>query len=518
MSQFKKLASDTALYGISTILARMINFLLAPIQTYAFGKPAELSSNVEFYAYIGVLLALYTLGLETAFFRFAVRNPEQRQRVFNDSLSLVLLVSILPTAAIIFWASTIAQALDYKGQERFIVWSALLVAIDAIMAIPFARLRAENKARQFVQAKVINVLIVVSLNVFFLILCKDIYEGDYLFGLRPLIQYMYDPGIGPGYIFLANLIGNAFYLLILWRAFAGFRFRINRAELWVLLIYAFPIMLTNLVGVINSLTDRIFLRHLLPEGFYAGISSADALGIYGNCYKLSVFMALAIQSFKFAADPFFFSQAEDKNAPNLLARVTKWFLIVCVILWVGASLNLDVLGLVLSKRYRVGLDIVPLLLLANLFLGIYYNISFWFKLSDKTKFGTLITAVGAGVTIIGNILLIPVMGYMGCAIAFLISSFVMMAMCYFLGEKHYPVPYDVRSAVGYVVGAGLLIYLSWQFPIANLWIAVPVHLTLCGLFVASVLFIERDTFQPLIARFRKRNNRVTLKQSSPNSK
>ena len=154
---------------------------------------------------------------------------------------------------------------------------------------------------------------------------------------------------------------------------------------------------------------------------------------------------------------------------------------------------------------------MPLLLLANLFLGVYYNISFWFKLSDKTKFGTLITAVGAAVTIIGNIVLIPRMGYMGCAVAFLISSFVMMAMCYFLGEKHYPVPYDVRSAAGYVVGAGLLIYLSWQFPIANLWIAVPVHLALCLLFVATVLLIERDTIQPMIARFRKRKNPLPLK-------
>ena len=186
----------------------------------------------------------------------------------------------------------------------------------------------------------------------------------------------------------------------------------------MLLVYAFPLMLTNLAGLVNNTTDRIFLRHFLPAGFYEGISSADALGIYGNCYKLSVFMALAIQSFKFAADPFFFSQAEDKNAPDLLARVTKWFLIVCVLIWVLTSLNLDLLGLVVSKRYRVGLDIVPLLLLAYLFLGVYYNISFWFKLSDKTKFGTLITVVGATVTIAGNIVLIPLMGYMGCAVAF----------------------------------------------------------------------------------------------------
>jgi O-antigen/teichoic acid export membrane protein len=210
-----------------------------------------LSSNVEFYAYIGVLLALYTLGLETAFFRFAVRNPDQRQRVFNDSLSIVMAVSILPTIVFILFAHQIAVALDYPGQEQFIIWSALLVAIDAIVSIPFARLRAENKARQFVKAKVINILIVVSLNVFFLIICKDIYEGDYLTALRSVIGQLYDPTIGPGYIFLANLIGNALYVFVLRKAFTGFSFRVNWAEVRVLLVYAFPIMLTNLASSIH---------------------------------------------------------------------------------------------------------------------------------------------------------------------------------------------------------------------------------------------------------------------------
>lgn len=516
MSQFKKLASDTALYGVSTILARSINFALAPIQTYAFQRPSELSSNVTLYAWIGVLLTVYTLGLETAFFRFAARaksneNAEERLQVFNRTTSLVLLASLLPTLVLIGFASEIAQWLNYPGQGLMVVWAALLLAIDSIVAIPFARLRAENKARQFVMAKVINILLNVALNVFFIVICKDVAEGDYLPAFQPIASWIYRPEIGPGYILLANLIANALYFVILRNAFSGFRFTFKWPVAKSLLLYSLPIMLTGLSGVLNALTDRLLLRRFLPEGFYPDLTSEDALGIYGNCLKLSIFMALAINSFKFAADPFFFGQAEDKNSPKLLAVVTKWFLIVCVLIWVGVSLNLDVVGLVVAPLYRRGLDVVPLLLLANLFLGVYYNISFWFKLSDKTKFGTLITAVGAAVTIIGNIVLIPLMGYMGCAVAFLISSFVMMAMCYFLGEKHYPVPYDVRSAAGYVVGAGLLIYVSWQFPIANLWIAVPVHLALCLLFVGTVLLIERDTIQPMVARFRKRKNPMPLK-------
>ena len=513
MNPFKKLAGDTALYGISTILPRLLNYALVPIQTYAFARPRELSSNVEFYSYIALLLVIYTFGLETAFFRYAARSrgddrAEVVNKTFNETLSIVLVITLTVTTVLLYLAPNIAVWRNYPGQTTFIRWSVLIVAIDAIIAIPFARLRVENRARQFVKAKLLNIVIVIALNVFFLVICPDIVAGKYLTGLRPLIDFVYDPAIGPGYIFLANLLGNAFYFVLLSDTFRGFRFRLNSSDVRMLLIYAFPIMLTGLANVINSLTDRLFLRDLLPEGFYAGLTNEDVLGIYGNCFKLSVFMALATQSFRYAADPFFFSRAEDKNAPELLARVTKWFTIVCVLIWVVVSLNVDVIGvLMLAPAYRQGLDVVPLLLLGNLFLGVYQNVSLWFKLTDKTKYGTLITVVGATITIIGNIILIPIIGYMGCAVAFLTSSFVMLALCYVLGDKYYPVPYDVGSAVGYVTGAGLLIWSALQFPIANLWVAVPVHLALFGLFTAVVLFVERNTLRPLLTRFRSRTEK-----------
>ncbi|MCX6213146.1 oligosaccharide flippase family protein [Spirosoma sp.] len=510
MSTFKKLASDTALYGVSTILGRLLNYVLVPIQTYAFARPKDMSSNVEFYSYIALLLVLYTFGLETAFFRFAARKPEVLPKTFNETLSLVLLISGTATVVLVYLAPEISVWLDYPGQTTFIRWSALIVAIDAIIAIPFARLRVENKARQFVKVKLLNVGITVAFNVFFLVICPDVILGKYLADLKPFISYIYDPSVGPGYIFLANLLANSFYFLLLSNAFRGFRFQFNWPDVKVLYIYAYPIMLTGLANVVNSLTDRLFLRHYLPDGFYTGangvaLTSEDALGIYGNCFKLSVFMALATQSFRFAADPFFFSRSEDKNSPELLAEVTKWFTIVCVVIWVGVSLNVDVIGAaMLSPAYRQGLNIVPLLLLGNLFLGVYQNIGLWYKLTDKTKFGTLFTLIGATITIVGNIALIPVMGYMGCVVVFLTSSFVMLVLCYVLGEKYYPVPYNVRSAAGYILVAGLLIWACWQFPIANFWIAVPVHMALFGMFIVAMLFVERRTVQPMVARLRKR--------------
>lgn len=508
LSAFKKLASDTALYGISTIAARSVNFLLTPIQTYAFRQGGTLASNVTLYAWIGVLLTIYTLGLETAFFRFAARNKgaeneAERTLVFSRTLSIVATISVVCTALILLFSVPIAQAMGYPDEVLFIQWAALLVGIDAIMAIPFARLRVEGKAKQFVIAKLINIGLNVLLNIFFVVLCKDITEGDYLPQLQPLAAVFYRPGIGPGYILLANLLANALYFLILRNAFRGFRFTLAWPEAQTLIAYAFPIMLTGLAAVLNNLTDRLFLEAFLPKNFYPGHSSKWALDVYGQCFKLSVLISLAIQSFKFAAEPFFFGQANNKDAPDLLARVTKWFIIFCVTLWVAIGLNMDLIGLVINPERRAGLGVVPLLMLGNLFLGIYYNISFWFKLSDKTKYGTLITVVGLVVTFGLNWLLIPKIGYMGCAWAFLISSFVMMALCYILGEKHYPVPYNVVSAVGYVAGGGLLIYLASFIQIRNLWLAVPYHLTLFGLFIGCMVAVEWDTIGPLVRRAKK---------------
>jgi O-antigen/teichoic acid export membrane protein len=213
-------------------------------------------------------------------------------------------------------------------------------------------------------------------------------------------------------------------------------------------------------------------------------------------------MSLATQAFRYAAEPFFLSKAGDKNSPETLAEVTKWFLITCIFIWLGVSLNLDWLKqLFLRQRiYWEGIAVVPILLLGNLFLGVYYNISVWFKLNKKTVYGTIITFIGLGITIILNIILIPKIGYMGCAISFLISCFTMTALCYYLGQKHYPVPYKINSALGYIISAGLLIYCSMQIEIDNLWISIPYHFTLLLLYTAGVVLVERETIIPLKIR------------------
>ena len=498
MSVLKKLASETASYGISTILGRSLNFLLVPIHTAAF-LPSELAVNISFYSYIAVANILYTYGMETAFFRFAAEN---KVKYYNIIQSAILMSSLFFSLILIIFASPISAYLGYVGKETFLIWIALILMIDAITAIPFARLRLEKQTKKFVFVKTINILINVFFNVIFLLVIKKIADGDYFTSLQALAKNLYSPTIGAGYIFLANLLANTTFIYFLRKELFDFKFQINIPEFKKLLLFSYPIMLMVLASTFNLLFDRLLLVRLLPEGFYPNRTAQEALGIYGNVYKLSIFMSLATQAFRYAAEPFFLSKTDDKQSPETLANVTKWFLITCIFIWLGVSLNLDLLkvNFLKNKIYWEGIAIVPILLLANLFLGIYYNMSVWFKLNKKTYFGTLITLIGLIITVLLNIILIPKMGYVGCAIAFLISCFSMTALCYFLGQRYYPVPYKIGSAMGYIISAGLLIYCVMQIQFSSLWVSVPYHLLLLALYTAGVVIVERKTIIPLKIR------------------
>jgi O-antigen/teichoic acid export membrane protein len=498
MSVLKKLAGETASYGISTILGRSLNFLLVAVHTLAF-MPQEMGINVKLYGYVAIANIIYTYGMETAFFRFA---PENKTKYYNIIQSSIIVSSIFFSAILIIFASPIIAYLGYPGKETFLIWLALIIAIDAITAIPFARLRLEKKTKRFVKAKIINILINIFLNVLFLLVFKKIAEGDYFISLQPIAQKLYNPKIGAGYIFLANLIANATFFYFLRPEFRDFKFQFDKQEFKKLWIYAYPLMIMMVASTYNLVFDRLLLEKFLPEGFYPNRSSQEALGIYGSVYKLSIFMSLATQAFRYAAEPFFLSKTGDKNSPETLADVTKWFLITCIFIWLGVSLNLDILQRLFlgQKIYWEGIAVVPVLLLANLFLGIYYNISVWFKLNNKTYFGTLITFIGLAITIIANIILIPRIGYMGCAVAFLISCFSMTALCYLLGQRYYPVPYKIESALGYIISAGLLIYCVMQIQFGSLWLSIPYHAILLLLYTAGVVIVERKTIIPLKIR------------------
>lgn len=493
MSVLKKLAGETALYGVSTMLGRLLNYLLVPLHTSLF-LPADLAIQVQLYTYAGFSLVLYTFGMETAFFRYA-RNETDRSQYYNLILSAVIIVSCFFSGLLFVFAQSVAQFIEYPESAHLVRMFALIMATDAIVSIPFARLRLEKRGKKFVAIRISNILVIIGLNLFFLIVCRDIHQGAYFTALRPAVDLFYHDANAADYIILANLLANLLFFVLLRKEFASFRFVFNKELFKPVWVYAFPIMVMNIAGVTNLLFDRAFLQYILPEGFYSGRTTKDAIGIYGQCFKLSIFMNLAIQAFKYAAEPFFFSKAEDKNAPELFAKVTKWFMIVCVLMWVAICLNLDLLAYLFLKKkiFHEGLAVVPWLLAGFLFLGIYYNMATWFKLTDKTHYGTYFAIGGATIVIVLNLVLVPWLGYLGCAIAFAVSGFFMMCLCYYFGQKFYPVPYDVTTGLGYLTAAALLIYGCSFFTIPDMLISVPVHTLIFALFALAVLWREKNS-------------------------
>lgn len=471
MGKIHRLAGETVLYGLGSIVPRFLNFLLVTLHTDVF-PPAEYGIITKVYAYVGVINVIFLFGMETAYFRFASKGGQSEKKIFDLAQTVVLIISSAFSLAFIMSAVPIANTLSIPGREDIVIWLVLLMFVDAVAAIPFARLRLGKKALRFAAGKLINIAILIGLNVYFLKLSST-FEADVSF------------------VILANLAANAFYLLFFARTLLSWRPALDKAVSPAMFSYAYPVMITGLAGMMNEMFSRITLDKWLPDGFYEGKSAAYAVGIFGACYKLAVLMNLAIQAFRYAAEPFFFSNASEKNSPQLFARVNHYFVIVCCVILLGVSINLDVLKYFLGDpRYWVGLHIVPILLLAYLFLGVYYNFSVWFKLTDRTHYGTLTTFVGMVITITGNYFLIPIAGYEGSAVAALLCYGGMTVMCYLLGQRFFPIPYRVTTGLIYIVVTLAIVYAVNAIEMADQVYATLFHVVIIVLFVLAVYLIE----------------------------
>jgi O-antigen/teichoic acid export membrane protein len=487
----KKLAGQTVAYGLSSILGRALNFLLVPLYTSVLATGAY-GIVSELYAYVAFLNIVFTFGMETAYFRFANRPGMDRQRLYDEVQSLLLVSSILFSGLLILFSGQLAEVLDYAQYQHFLIYLSLIVGVDAIVSVPFARLRLEGKAFKFAFIRLLNIVVVVVGNLLFLKIFPEIRQGLYLQGLQPFVALLYNPQIGLGYIFLVNLGANLLFIPLLWKEIGSMRFRLDTERLKPMLRYAYPLMIMGLAGAVNEVIDRILLRHYLPEGLYPGLENEEVVGIYSACYKLAIFMSLAIQAFRYAAEPFFFSQAADKNSPQTFALVMRGFVLTCAFLFVGVSANVEIFATLFLRRpdYWLGLQVVPVLLMANLFLGVYYNLTVWFKLTDRTYYGTYIGLGGAVITIVLNLLLIPVLGFMGSAIATLACYFSMALTCFLLGNRHYPIPYPVAALSGYLALAVGLVVLALAVPIADDVLRFGFRLGVSLLFPLIVFLLE----------------------------
>lgn len=423
------------IYGLGNILPRFINYLFSLVLTYIFLQPAELASNTEFFSYISFVKILFTYGMETAFFNF-VNKKEDRNRVYSTALISILASTLFFSLLLILFSNPLARLIDYEDHRDFVIWCVLIVATDAIMAIPFARMRLNNQAARFALINFVNVLVYLSVSVFFLVICKNAFQK----GEDSFFALAYDPAIGVGYAFLATLVANLVSIGLMSNQFKGFDYVFDAALWKEMFAYAWPLIFIGLAGMVNETFDRIILKYLLPKDI-----RLFELGVYGACYKISILMTIFIQAFRYAAEPFFFGSSKDKDSKKLNALVMKYFVLFCLFLFLATSLNLPWIQFAISEQYRTGLGVVPILLLANLCLGVYYNLSIWYKLTGKTKFGAIITIIGAAITLLINFAFIPTYGYMACAWATLASYSIMMVISYLAGQKHYPVKYNLRS-------------------------------------------------------------------------
>ena len=457
MGFLKKLTGDAVWYGMPSIVGRMLNYLMVSVHTRAFTDPAMLADNGLFYTYVIPLNIFYTFGMETAFFRYASKKENQSE-YFNIILSFILVLGSSLSLILFLFANPIAQAGGMPGTGHLVRLFSIILLVDSACAIAFVKLRANNKVKKFAKIRMANILINIFFTLFFILFCQGVVTDQFYPALKPYLSF-YTVEKGPDFIIFANYLASIFTILMLWKEFVGFRFVWIWDKLKVVIKYAWPLMLMGLAGSINLTADRLLFNRFLPEGFYPDYPDVKtAFGIYTNVYKLSIFMTLIIQAYRYAAEPLFFAKMEDKDSPKMIALSTKWFTIACVFIWLAVSVNLNWISMLVGKSYRHGLYIVPILLLANLFIGLYNNLSIWFKLSDKTQFGTYITVGAMVVTVVLNILLIPVLGFMGSALSFAISSFLMVAVCYYFGEKYYPIPYETLRVLFYMIVAGVMIW------------------------------------------------------------
>ncbi|HET6245389.1 MAG: oligosaccharide flippase family protein [Bacteroidetes bacterium] len=455
MNLIRKLAGQTAIYGIPSILGRLLNYLLVPLYTRIF-IPEEFGVVTELYAYVSFLIIILTYGMETALFRFT-QTENNKESVYSTILISILSSSTVFILLFLALSPFIAQGLGYSQNQEYIIWFVFIIAFDGITAIPFAKLREQNKPLKFALVKFTSILSNILFILFFLVFCPLVYEkGEGI--LFEIISLVYSPQISIGYIFISNLLASIITVLLLIPYLIP-RFYSFDLNLWKRMMkYSLPLLLAGLAGMTNETADRIMIKYLLPSDV-----SLYQLGIYGACYKIAILMTLFIQSFRFAAEPFFFAQYKEKNRTEIYAQVMNYFILAGSLIFLCVVLYIDYVQLFVGEKYREGIKIVPILLLANLFMGIFFNLSIWYKLSGKTMFGAYLTIIGAAITVFFNFLLIPKMGYLGAAWTTLICYSVMMVLSYIIGQKHFPVVYKLKNAGVYIFLAVIIYLVSIQF-------------------------------------------------------
>lgn len=479
---YKKLLGQTAIYGLSTVIIRLFPFIISPFVTHAFG-PKALAPFIDFYSVAGIIIVLLSHGMETTFFRFAEKEDNIRKLVSTATLSVVGASFLFMLFCYIF-RQDLAIAFKTPDQVDLLTMMLFVLGLDGLSTMPFVILRKTGRPKKYAIIKIINGVVNFLLVVLFIVVLPRL--GD-----KGILGFTYNKDFGIGYVFVANLVASAVTFLLLFQELKSVRFSAFSWDLWKQMMkYSWPITIAGLAGVINETMDRQFLKYLLPDGI-----NTEQMAIYGAVCKIVTFLTLFRQAYLLGIEPFFFSHAKNENSGQSYAKLMDMFVIVNSVILLALCANLDWLGkLYLSNpAYNEGIPIVPIVLMAAVFLGIYLNMSVWYKLSDKTIFGAYLSILGAAVTIVINFYFIPKYGYWASTWATFLSYFSMMTVSYFLGQYFYPVPYHMKKILGYLGLSILFSVLSYYVFEGNLILG---NLLLI-IFLAIVFYFEKDTLRRL---------------------
>lgn len=501
MANLKTLFKDTALYGMSSIVGRFLNYLLVPLYTAKIAASSGgygVITNV--YAYTALLLVILTFGMETTFFRFVNKEGANPMRTYSTVLIMVGSVALLFVALVLAFINPVSSFMGYSAHEEYVAVMAACVAIDAFQCIPFAYLRYKHRPWKFVALKMLFIVLNITLNIVYFVVLPAMYSNPSTHGFA---ASLYDPNVGVGYVFRLNLFCTAIITFFFWKELTGFRWVFDKILFRKMLSYSWSILLLGITGILNQTADKILFPIVSP-----GAEGHVQLGIYGAAAKIAMIMAMITQAFRYAYEPFVFGSAKEKGSRDTYAKAMKYFIIFTLLAYLVVVGYLDVLKYIIGRDYWEGLKVVPVVMAAEIMMGVYFNLSFWYKLIDKTIYGAWFSGVGCVVLVLINVLLIPKYGYMACAWAGVAGYGTAMLLSYFVGQKKYPINYPLKSITVYICIAALftaiMLYTPQSLPKA---LRLGINTLLIILFVAHIIHYDFPISSlPVIGRhFRKRN-------------
>ena len=496
MANMKSLAKDTAIYGLSSIVGRFLNYLLVPLYTAKLSAASGGYGVItNMYAYTALILVILTFGMETTFFRFSNKEGEEPQKVYSTILTAVGFTAVVFVALVFTFISPLADVMGYAEHPSYIWVMAMTVAIDAFQCIPFAYLRHKKKAIKFAALKMLFIVMNILLNIVFFVALPALYTS-----YPDEIGKIYDPTIGAGYAFYINLACTASITFCFYKELTGFRYVFDRELMKRMFSYSWPILILGIAGILNQTADKILFPYI-----YKGENAHEQLGIYGAASKIAMIMAMITQAFRYAYEPFVFGKSKDKDNRETYAKAMKFFIIFTLLAFLTVVGYLDILKHIIGQDYWSGLKVVPIVMAAEIMMGIYFNLSFWYKLIDKTIWGAWFSGIGCSVLIAINVIFVPQYGYMACAWAGFAGYATAMTLSYFVGQKYYPIKYDLAGIGKYVVLALIcfaLMKLGRDY-ISGLWVVVP-NTLLILLFLAYI--VKKDfPLTPILKKLKIKN-------------